>query len=197
MTLVSKTLMADNPSFDGWVLELDFLTQLRVASKGDADLDVHCDKQWVNWPVPQVSLGVVMPSDVYNNTLPVDWKKGHWLAPKRFNHGVFDAVYIVVVDGKLAVRFVNVTRSDRHDIKCSYLAQLLLALKHAWTESLTVPVPEMDVEYVWIRPDEKIGSAPITPDIQDGVVITALNTDFTVNWDFTSYDVFIKRSGSA
>lgn len=76
MTLVSKTLMADNPSFDGWVLELDFLTQLRVASKGDADLDVHCDKQWVKWPVPQVSLGVVMPSDVYNNTLPVDWKKG-------------------------------------------------------------------------------------------------------------------------
>ena len=116
--------------------------------------------------------------------------------PKRFNHGAFDAVQFVSTgaDGELSARFVNVTRAGRHDIKCQYLVDLLNALKERWDDA-GGDFPVVRIEFVWIRPFARRGSASIAPHVVDDWQLNQ-QPPLGFNWDATTADVFFKRTGS-
>jgi len=119
-------LAADNPSFDGWILEADFLLRLRCAAQ-----------QIGHTP------GTPMPlSNIFDgNNIAVDWfvesrhffwdvseltqapKLGphDWLLPSRWNQGGYDVVQLL----PNAVRFIQITRAASHSVKLKYLVEVL------------------------------------------------------------------------
>eukprot|EP00038_Savillea_parva_P005470 m.155396 g.155396 ORF g.155396 m.155396 type:complete len:662 (-) comp11721_c0_seq6:102-2087(-) len=192
---VAKTL--DNPAFDGWVLELDFLTQLKVACAGSREIEVFTDEaESINWPVSGFTAGMTI-AGVSNGDDQFDFTPGQWLVPKRYNHGAFDAMQFVAADdivGKLKARFVNVTRADRYDVKCQYMVDLLSALKERWDEDPgDDEFPVLQVEFVWIRPYVMRGDGAIAPHMIDEWLLKPSPPD-GFNWDATTTDVFFKRT---
>eukprot|EP00035_Acanthoeca_spectabilis_P039071 m.58718 g.58718 ORF g.58718 m.58718 type:complete len:156 (-) comp9425_c2_seq1:55-522(-) len=135
--------------------------------------------------------------------LTVVFEAGQWLIPDRYNQGAYDAaVFIASDDDKLKLRFVNVTRTvKRHNINCSYMAALLTALELNWTafhrhpESDQGPFPVIGVEFVWIRPFEKLSTAAIQCSIFYESDVTQTAANFAWAEPKTS-EIFIKRTGS-
>jgi hypothetical protein len=190
---VANTMMSGNPTFDGWVLELDFLTQLKLACQSASqEIEVFTAAESIKWPVSGFSTGITI-AGVANGDNRFDFTPGQWLVPKRFNHGSFDAVQFVAAEGvvgKLKVRFVNVTRAGRHDVKCWYLDSLLAALKQRWGDDNDDDFPVTQIEFVWIRPYEHVKKCALPLN-----VINAQGLKEEFRWDATTTDVFFKRTG--
>lgn len=123
-------------AFDGIVLELDFVAQLRVAQvqpegKGSLTLDQV-------QPLPQVAPRVELrperilefynPSDLKSN-LPL--QRGDVLRCVKENQGCYDVVYVSSCDQQqqLRLQFFQITIRDRHPLKLKHIAPLLEELK--------------------------------------------------------------------
>jgi hypothetical protein len=200
LTNVARTMMSDNPTFDGWVLELDFLTQLKVACVSvSREIEVYtmAAAQPTAWRVSGFTTGVTNEG-VARGDFQIDFSPGQWLVPKRFNHGAFDAVQFVAADGdggKLKARFVNVTRAVRHDVKCQYMVNLLTALRQLWDKDHgDGDFPVLQVEFVWIRPNARHYDAAIISHVVDDWQLKQ-SPPQGFNWDSTTTDVFFKRTG--
>jgi hypothetical protein len=105
-----------NPAFDGWVLELDFLLQLRLAKKHGLDLCVYDDMVQESWSVSSRK-HFDKPSDLPQIALA----DGMWLIPKRWNQGGYDAVQVL----SSGLRFLQVTRGATHSLKLDYFVKLI------------------------------------------------------------------------
>jgi hypothetical protein len=198
LTTVATTKLSDNPAFDGWVLELDFLTQLKLACESvSQEIEVFTAAkeftaaQPIKWPVAEFTTGITN-AGVANGGDRFEFTPGQWLVPKRFNHGAFDAVQFVAAEGdvgKLKVRFVNVTRAGRHDVKCWHLDALLAALKQRWGDD-NGDFKVTQIEFVWIRPYAHVENGALLANVIDA---QGLKEEF--DWDATTTDVFFKRTG--
>jgi hypothetical protein len=123
-------LRNNNPSFDGWLFEVDFLHQLKEAT----GKTLNFPHAGVCWPVPRLIefrdpidfVGNVfqLPGlpEVYENKKKIC--EGDWLIPLRWNQPCFDAAQLC--DQKL--RFVQVTRANTHDLLLNRCHKLIKAL---------------------------------------------------------------------
>lgn len=130
-----------NPGFDGIVLELDFMAQLRTAKDNSKSLVLRIgDSKEEKWSVENL-INFTQPSDLQGDRLndgaetfqnKFSVANGSWLLPKLFNQGGYDAVQVVTPEPSQAthihVRFVQVTRSNTHTLKLKYMLELLRAL---------------------------------------------------------------------
>jgi hypothetical protein len=104
----------DNPGFDGIVLEMDFMAQLRLAMKNNGALKIMInDSTEEEWKVLRF-LKFTQPNDLKGDKLQVDRFEikcnvadGSWLLPKLFNQVGYDAAQVVVISSlpKILVRF--------------------------------------------------------------------------------------------
>jgi energy-coupling factor transporter ATP-binding protein EcfA2 len=171
--LTNVSLIRGNPSFDGWIFEMDFLIQIREMCKD------------VNNPTLQLlnqdeSNAEKWQGDGYQTfTHPAElkgraFKHNMWLIPKKWNQGGYDAVELVDSE---SIRFVQVTRGETHDLKLHFMETFLR--ESELVESMT------KVDVVFVVPLESSFTLPTY-----GNVIGSLT-----NWDFEQLKVLrIKRS---
>jgi hypothetical protein len=140
---LAATQAQGNPGFDGIVLEMDFLAQLRLARRINKTLTVKigdsAEEEWrvldfIPFTHPSDLQGIQLGFDEGSETFENKFKlgDGFWLLPKLFNQGGYDAVQVEFPDSNqpthIHVRFVQVTRSDTHTLKLQYMVALLKAL---------------------------------------------------------------------
>lgn len=153
----SKTSLAMNPSFDGWILEADFLLQVRLAEKSKGilvypDLDEKSEK----WMVASrrqflnVSDIVIQPNERLENI---------WFIPSKWNQACYDAVQILPEN---AFRFIQVTRALSHSLKLKYIVEFLNRFRH-----FTIPVNS--IEICFILPNDPQYKS-FTPKIAEGTL---------------------------
>ena len=122
-----------NPSFDGWVFEMDFMARLRLAHAQRRPLKLsinNTDEDWdvaklIRFHIPADLVGdrVVAPGpEVFTNQLAVETYS--WLIPKRWNQGGYDAAQVL----EKSLRFVQVTRGGTHSLKLQYMRALIVEL---------------------------------------------------------------------
>jgi hypothetical protein len=122
--LASRSSLArTNPTFDGWIFECDFFTQLRSAEEKKCPLEVYDvdQKNFVKLEVGQ-RVKFLQVKDIKRDSLVPDT----WLLPQLWNQGLYDAVQLL--HGGV-VRIIQVTRAKSHSLKLRYAVVLLRALK--------------------------------------------------------------------
>jgi hypothetical protein len=105
-----------NPAFDGWVFELDFLLQLRLKEESAITVTIDDVDGTESWQVKS--------RESFHNVRDVgelQLETNMWLIPLCWNQGGYDAVQ--VLDEKL--RFVQITRGATHDLKLHYFSELI------------------------------------------------------------------------
>ncbi len=136
-----------NPSFLGWIVELDFISQLKACSqKSPASMTLFqrgsCD---VAWPVQ----GVIAfdPDKILQIPLNV------WLQPVKWNQEGFDLACVVNegVESKTYLRYVQVTNAVTHKANIHYLSHI------ASEFARILDIKEgLGVEYVVVYPNREI-----------------------------------------
>ena len=138
----SYSYQLHNPSFDGWIFELDFLFQLRLVEKGILTIrNGQQDEIWqVSRRIPFHKEDELKGKKIKEHGKPevhenkMGLQPGDWLLPQRWNQGCYDAVQIlpqspnVPTNFHIGVRFVQVTRGESHSLKLRYPRALLLTL---------------------------------------------------------------------
>ncbi|TDH71156.1 hypothetical protein CCR75_006587 [Bremia lactucae] len=159
------TSLSRNPWMDGQFFELWFFSTLQYGG-------VQCFKLGDN--------GETFVHDTWKtNDVPFFDPKGYiplnqtkqWLEPRSWNRGGYDAVYVKSSYNSTGasnglVRFVQITRADKHSFKAHYLALLLVKLTNFLRahQSQTVevyfvvpkrilPIFKLDVDVAQVRKD--------------------------------------------
>jgi len=131
VTLNGSYAIRKNGAMDGWALEIDFLHSVRNSGmlrnrvfdvvfpevvgggdpvRGAVNTTFQITEQVINFH-RNFPLNLVRAEIVVNN----------WFIPQVYNQGGFDCVQVIDVEGDLVLRFVQVTRNVRHDIKLQYM----------------------------------------------------------------------------
>ncbi|KAL3671880.1 hypothetical protein V7S43_002548 [Phytophthora oleae] len=158
----------------GYLFELWFFAKL---SHGG----VECNK--VGQIIPDETWIAVngLPNFDSNGGIPLN-KSKMWLAPRMWNQGGYDVVFVEIFDDAGAptvrVRFVQVTRADEHSFKADFFATFLCKL----TDSLrghrfkvvevyfVVPIRQLDT----FKP--KVNALQVQKDVLERVGLTAETT---------------------
>ncbi len=139
----------NNPSFTGWIVEMDFIQQLyhNIGAKVSIhyfslDLEPLDDK----WDVPGVVdldfsyIGSVREK-VLSGIIDFDVKTiqfrkesiflGFWLVPTKWNQGGFDVARLLKFREQYMLSFVQITASHEHSLKLKYFQDLTSAIAFA------------------------------------------------------------------
>jgi hypothetical protein len=142
-----------DPSFDGWILELDLLTAIRRAIEDNEA--VHKRLRFDHSPNDIPLFGVrEIPihssSDFKWSDEKVELVNGTWFVPTVFNQGAFDAVELVVGNGQQPpqLHFYQVTRSLKHSLKTRYLVRFIQSLNRHIMSTSSAPITSFDVIFV-------------------------------------------------
>jgi len=112
-----------NPSFTGWVVEMDFIHQV-IASKGQRmQFD---EEEWNVTDFCQCNMDEESLSNLAARIL-----QGCWLQPKKWNQGGYDLACLCEVNGSRMLRCVQVTNAKNHGLNLKYFADLAQALVSA------------------------------------------------------------------
>jgi DNA polymerase III delta prime subunit len=129
----AKNFLPNNPSYQGWIFELEFVTRLHLASKSptkelkmksvsatpdsfvDTVLKINHIEEYSQdnakeWKIPVAGYG----NTIY---LPIKW-----------NQGCFDAVYHWMKDDIPCFAFIQCTISKHHDYKLKFVGEFLSCL---------------------------------------------------------------------
>jgi len=173
-----QSRLAHNPTFDGWILEADFLMQLRLAMQGDFSL--------ANFQAPAgaVAKWTVSGTESFHTETSIEefdikrLSENVWLIPDKWNQPCYDAVQLTTVtimkkktpSAKKTtpckvhgVRVVQVTRASSHAVKLKYVVLLLEALVKAGyaVEALEIAIVvphETDPDNITITFDGNLGT---------------------------------------
>jgi len=154
--------LAKNPSFDGWIMEADFLLQIRLSEKQMRSISLldfqnskEAEFKVANWfallCIPFTDV-VEIASLVTTDSL-LGTEKRHliidntWLLPQRWNQGCYDAIQLLSSDKLNVVRIIQVTRAGSHSLKFKYINTLLNSLDTAGFKITSV-------ELVFILPSD-------------------------------------------
>jgi len=125
--LSANVPLTKNPSYDGWIMEADFMVQLRLAKDGHPFSLVDFQN-----PGSRNTLWQAAKRAHFTKVEEVEGMTGlgdfTWLLPTAWNQGGYDAVQLLPGNG---VRFVQVTRANSHSLKLKYVVLLLEALQKA------------------------------------------------------------------
>lgn len=138
----------NNPIFTGWIVELDFVFQVK-RSIGQK-LNLVNDE----WDVVDVIEKCDMEKeDTFVNNVE-RLVKGCWLLPKKWNQGAYDLVSVIKssTDRKsgtrqYCIRFVQVTQASSHSLKMKYLADIITCMGKALKCEISA------LEIVYMVPD--------------------------------------------
>jgi len=115
----------ENPSFTGWVVEMDFLAQLRAAVKTvDKKVNVLDSKNaQVDWKAN--ALHEYETTSELKKTFE-DVKDGEqvWAVPLEWNNAAFDAVRIYRFKGETVLHLINVADAESHTLKMNHVSTL-------------------------------------------------------------------------
>jgi hypothetical protein len=116
----------NNPAFLGWVLEFDFVAQLKIAAKapGDSDRVINVysvDGATETWRVPGIcefdKFSLFLVQRELNDSC--------WLRPKDWNEAGYDLVCLIQNDdGNRILRFVQITRGKSHSLNLTYFGNV-------------------------------------------------------------------------
>ena len=116
-----KSILPDNPSWQGWVAELDVISRIRT----DCKLTVY-DKD----SEPEIWAGRVLEFDSLDERQVLNCPGKTFLLPLRWNQGGFDFLF---KSAGHTVQAANVTIGSSHSLK---LRHLVPVLKHWHTKQL-------------------------------------------------------------
>ena len=119
-----RKIFPANPSWQGWITELEVLTLLR----GTDQIRFRNDAGEIEkWPCKNVDASsVIVYVDESDTCLkPTKSTIGYWFQPFKWDQGCFDAVYKV---SEHAVRVIQITNGESHSCKLKYLISLLQAM---------------------------------------------------------------------
>jgi hypothetical protein len=169
LTNARNSALALNPSFDGWILEAEFIYRLRAAEvkiyRRGSDVASHL-------PVA-ATLKFTNFSDIKAMPAP-----NTWLIPMRWNQACFDSVQVLPEDG---FRFVQVTRSKTHSLKKKYIVLFL----DQFVKTLKAPVKFFEFWFVVPNQSEYNDFSPKIPEGSYGVHCSLLRK----NDDESEYSV--------
>jgi len=117
--ILQARALCPNDSFDGWILEMDFL--LKIKQEVGLTLYPEGEHQPIHW----AKLHIQPFHDPENIA---ELKVSQWLVPDRWNQGGYDAVRVEITEG-ITVKFVQVTRAIEHKFKARFMNQMLHAIK--------------------------------------------------------------------
>lgn len=136
-----------NPAFDGWILELDFITAIiqnnfsqRVKTIGKSDYDQSF-----------VVFDYTYFHSIKNFEVSV-FPFNNWYIPERVNQGSFDAVQLLPYN---KLRFVQIPRAIRQTINVHYMHAFLVRFNEL-RHSAGLLLPIVDFEIVTIVPTTSI-----------------------------------------
>jgi len=109
-----------NVSFDGWILEMDFMMQIRQAAGLNL---VGSSGEHLLWEKVK-SESFRDPTELEDKVL----SESQWLLPERWNQGGYDAVRVEVKADGVTVQFAQVTRAENHGFKARFMNHMLAAL---------------------------------------------------------------------
>lgn len=140
--LARNSSMQDNPAWKGWVFQLDFLTQLRLAAtrqEEEEGLLVHKLNKGGSlvtetWPIKNRPKEYFNPTDLCGPKIEgtgverfqnkEGLQVGDWLLPTRWNQGCFDIVQIL----EQCLRVVQITVAKTHSLKLRFIHYLVAQL---------------------------------------------------------------------
>jgi Mrp family chromosome partitioning ATPase len=138
----------NNPSFDGQILEMDVLRTI-------TDRDLPRRLTSAEGPLPNSETYAVQRVRHFRDTdelVNADLLPGTWFIPERFNQGGYDAACYCGNISKTAstrtrarriLRFIQVTRSHRHDLKLQYMLAFLAHLNQGRNNNQRVTTAEV------------------------------------------------------
>jgi hypothetical protein len=136
--MYSMAMQQVNPSFLGWVVEFDFISQLRQCSvEGKKFLFVNPRKSEsrTEWSVPDV-----VDFNPDSEFCPSDIPVGTWLKPVKWNQEGYDLVCYLCEEGKHFLCFVQVTNAVEHVVNLQHFQRLVVKASRILQVTLGVEV---------------------------------------------------------
>jgi DNA polymerase III delta prime subunit len=118
----AKNICQDNPSFQGWIFELEVLTMLKEGKL------VYADGMLADWQVDLDPSKFKLRyfhdvADIEHETL----ENNSWLIPRKYNFGCIDLMFY---RGKGEVFPVQITAAAKHEYKLDVIAPIVKTLKN-------------------------------------------------------------------
>jgi hypothetical protein len=151
-------MTAGNPSFDGWIFQMDFLHRLQhaISKKEKLELTLGTKKQYWDTVPPLVEFFAEKDLDKAN----LHYVDGIWLLPTKINQPCYDVLQLFSANVKktrkdkngknrkrlvtvIALRVVQITVADTHSLKMKYVVSLLKKL-----EEIGIQVEHLEVAFV-------------------------------------------------
>ena len=107
----------NNPSMEGWMLEIWFFAKLQNEGIKIYDKD---DNEEVFEKSDILNFDPDETSDIKNISLLT---KSIWLKPSKWNQGGYDTVYVDIKNN--TVKFFQITRASEHSFKLKFFVQLM------------------------------------------------------------------------
>lgn len=115
----SHAILEDNPSFDGWVFQMDFLFHLQQAKQSTHSLGFQNTPE--TWLVPSI---YEYYKEEEIGTLGSNLIDSIWLIPTKINPGCFDGLQLLLPQSTLRIVHLS-TRDATHTLKFEYVIQVL------------------------------------------------------------------------
>jgi hypothetical protein len=153
MTAYSRA--ANNPAFDGWIFEFDFLNSVKnaVTTEKAFVLNNHVSSQTTNAAQKTHEQGKtswdITSTKTFANVKdicawdPTSFKdKSLFLIPEKWNQSGFDGVFVSRPNtrGQRTVSFVQIFRSRKHSLKLSYYEEMRKVIADVIPEEFTCEV---------------------------------------------------------
>jgi len=194
----SHSISFVNPSWNGWVFQIDFFMQLRRAFEKKEDLVLHGSQkksrgsqsfevnpnEKTTWKVPnQVEFkdakdfqGATVVGDrtkEFENAKSI--KDGDWLIPLRWNQGCYDVAQL----SDTTLRIVQVTIAKSHSLKLRFVRRLIDSLVSIGftfdTIEVVFVVPSEEVQHFKVLKVDVVGAQECWS-INDAMVLGLIST---------------------
>ena len=138
----AKSIMIDNPSFQGWIFELEVIMTIRTCTNCFGDRwRCGSDGKYVN-----VFDANEVPNDIDDNT---------WIVPTKYNQGGFDLLYY---KSKGDLEAVQITRARKHVYKLKYIVPFVDVMKNGEDKCSVAFQTNLWISFVAFQRIEKIES---------------------------------------
>ena len=109
-----------NPSFTGWVVEMDFISQIMACKGGSLTL---ANDSWEVTDYVECAMDRDSMEQFSNRIV-----SGCWLLPTKWNQGGYDLACVLTFKEELLLRCVQITNSASRSLNLKYFRELAMSL---------------------------------------------------------------------
>lgn len=157
----------NNPTFTGWVVEMDFILQLHHSIKGQVPIHYFsANRESVDdkWDVPGVLdfdfnciysvRETISRGEINFDLTSIKAVKDlilneYWLVPMKWNQGGYDVVRLVKLSNQYLVSFIQITAAHQHSLKLRYFQDFASSIAFA----LEIEIPRIQI--IMLVPDQR------------------------------------------